>query len=245
MDVLSRFLVHPLICWLLLQQSFVLALHQGHNHAHHHHHHIRSLQTNTILSNSTTPEAIVARALTALAEINRLRVQQPAFNTYEFLNRSEAASKGHSAPPLEYGDASENGTVFKTKRQSSSNNSTMNGTSPGAYTIPPELAEAARILAEANTRVAEGNHSIVAAAMREKYSHKLQDTNKPKKHKRPEGLLSKFGNGQEGNSTTLDKRDSGYWMVDMAQRGTAPYATSGYRVGFIQYQADLELPNLS
>jgi len=109
----------------------------------------------------------------------------------------------------------------------------MNETSPGAYTIPPELIQAARLLAEANTLVPEGNHTDVAAAMKAKYGHKHRDTNRPKKLKQPEGLLSIFGTGHESNDTSVSKRDSGYWMVDMAQRGLAPYASSGYKVCFL------------
>lgn len=233
MNRFFKSLVRPLLCWLLLQQAFVVALHHSGDHVDNHLS-VRALaKTNTntsTLSNLTSPEAIVSQALAALAEINKLRVYQPLFNKHEFLNGSELASKGNLAPPLDYRDVSTNTTLSKTKRQSSPSNSTTNSTSPGAYTIPPELAEAARILAEANTRAPEGNHSDVAAAMRQKYSHNLQDTNRPEKHQRPEGLLSKFDDGHEGNSPTLDKRDSGYWMVDMAQRGSAPYANPGYKV---------------
>ena len=69
--------------------------------------------------------------------------------------------------------------------------------------------------------------------MKAKYGHKHRDTNRPKKLKQPEGLLSIFGTGHESNDTSVSKRDSGYWMVDMAQRGLAPYASSGYKVCFL------------
>ena len=235
MDTLISLFVRPLIYWLLLQPNFVLCIHGGHN-AHqnrHHHHFSRSSQIKGIASNSTSPDVLVSQALIALAEINKHRLQHPSFNTYEFQNASEATSRGHSAPFLEYGNVILNSTKVKSRRQNLSNNSTMNETSPGAYTIPPELIQAARLLAEANTLVPEGNHTDVAAAMKAKYGHKHRDTNRPKKLKQPEGLLSIFGTGHESNDTSVSKRDSGYWMVDMAQRGLAPYASSGYKVCFL------------
>lgn len=231
MNKLVGFFIRPLIYLLLLQPVIVLCRHGGHNAHHNHHHHFsRSLQTQGITSNASSPEFIVSQALIALAKINKLRLQHPSFNIYQFQNGSETASKGRSAPLLEYGDEISNGTDVKTRRQILTSNSTMNGKSLAAYTIPPELIEAARVLAEANTRVPEGNHTDVANAIKAKYGHKNLDTNRPEKLTQPEGLLSTFGNGHESNSTTVSKRDLGYWMVDMAQRGSAPYASSGYKV---------------
>lgn len=96
------------------------------------------------------------------------------------------------------------------------------------------MVEAARIVAESTPQVPTGNHSDVAGSIREKYSHKLADSYRPPKLQRPEGGLSRYGDGIETSSNESShhviKRDYGFWMADMAQLGSSPYAPSGYKV---------------
>ncbi|KAK8098917.1 LysM domain-containing protein [Apiospora kogelbergensis] len=217
----------------------------GHSHGHGHLHQQRG--HGTASPNSTTgithSEAMIKQALAALSEVNKLKIEQPLFNKYEFLSESDLASKGQLAQPLDYTGSS----VMNTSQDANAKREEVSPlTSPSSspsrlppsktYTIPPELAEAARIVAEFKPQRPNGNHSEVAERMREKYNLKANDTNRPEKLKRPEGRLATFGDGFEGSEAIpfglnrVNRRASGYWMVDMAQLGTAPYAATDYKV---------------
>ncbi|KAK1466641.1 hypothetical protein CCUS01_07251 [Colletotrichum cuscutae] len=103
------------------------------------------------------------------------------------------------------------------------NNSSAEISAPN-FSISPELAEAAKVLAESTPQVPKGNHSEVAKAIREKYVHKTNDTNTPESLKTPEGRLLVYGDDK------LSKRAEEWWMVSMGSSGTSPFAPSGYKV---------------
>ncbi|RSL89261.1 hypothetical protein CDV31_015909 [Fusarium ambrosium] len=158
-------------------------------------------------------------SLITLSDVNKARVEYPSFNKYELASDANMSL----ADPLDY---SVNAT--KRRRDVSNSGEGNNGTGLAApYTIPSELKDAARIVAESKPQKPTGDHAQVAAKIRAKYDHKLNDTNAPSPLDRPDGLLGTFGPDVE--QKTL-KRASGYWMVDMAQLGSAPYAPSGYKV---------------
>lgn len=249
-DSLSSWLLCSILVWGSpgVDASHGHGRSHGHSHGHGHLHQQRG--HGTASPNSTTgithSEAMIKQALAALSEVNKLKIEQPLFNKYEFLSESDLASKGQLAQPLDYTGSS----VMNTSQDANAKREEVSPlTSPSSspsrlppsktYTIPPELAEAARIVAEFKPQRPNGNHSEVAERMREKYNLKANDTNRPEKLKRPEGRLATFGDGFEGSEAIpfglnrVNRRASGYWMVDMAQLGTAPYAETDYKVSTV------------
>ncbi|KAK3896852.1 pectin lyase fold/virulence factor, partial [Staphylotrichum tortipilum] len=101
------------------------------------------------------------------------------------------------------------------------------------YHIPPELAEAARILAESSPQLPTGNHSEVVASARSKFIRHggptSDKTNTPLHLQTPEGRLSVY-DGVGGSSQESGNASNGYWMLDMASQGARPLAPSGYQV---------------
>lgn len=204
------------IVWgLLLLCSFAL----GHSNHHHHesHQHQQSHHGLTARDNATLSDAasLVEQALATLAKVNKARVEQPSRNKYELMSDSELSTQS-LAEPLDYS--------AKRRRELEEDGSSSNITTSVPYTIPSELVDAARIVAESQSQKPSGDHGKVAEAIRAKYSHKLNDTNVPSPLDRPGGLLGTFG--PDGKN----KRASTYWMSEMSQLGAAPFAPSGYKV---------------
>ncbi|KAH7309114.1 LysM domain protein [Stachybotrys elegans] len=178
-------------------------------------------------SNQTSPTdasatSIVEQALKVLAVVNKNRVEYPVFNANEFQDPDEDIKP---APLLDYtADPEEIISQIQRRANPSSDESPQSL----SYRIPPDLAEAARMVAESSPQVPEGDHEDVAAAMRRKYSGEgLNDTNIPTEKQAPEGLLGSFA----GASGGLEERASGYWMID-DQRfpGKSPFSPSNYKV---------------
>lgn len=214
------FLQLAFLTFLILAPVFGFKHHGHQHHGSHKHLHPRSGKdenSRTAGSGNTTlngPEDIVRSALAALSVVNKARVEHPLLNKFEF---DSTPGPIDTAPPLEYGNAT------LSKRSS-------NGTDPSdvvLYSISSELADAARVLAEATEQLPTGNHSEVAAAIRKKYSSKLNDTNAPEALDRPEGLLGTFG---PETSEITARAIYGYWMADIKHQAFAPYAPSGYKV---------------
>lgn len=164
-------------------------------------------------------QSIVRQALRILAAINKDRIDHPVFNKAEY---EDIDTQGQPAEPLDY----EADPESLRRRLSSRSDDDSSSTS---YSIPPELAEAARIVAESTPQQPQGDHDDVAATVRNKYARKdLNDTNTPREQLAPEGLLSKYAHEQTG---PIDKRDSGYWMIDdQSHPGKSPFSPSNYQV---------------
>lgn len=171
-------------------------------------------------SKTSAAVVLVEEGLSALSRVNKARVENPHFNKYKFQSGKITPKL---AAALQPSSIVNNGTTQKRQNQA---NSTIE-TAAKSYSISPELADAARIMAEATRQVAKGNHSTVAATMKKKYAHKTNDTNVPPSHKTPEGRLSVYGDDHEAKS----KRASAWWMVDMGSSGSSPFAPAGYKVG--------------
>lgn len=216
MRQLNYFVLHILLLLIIVTTSLAKT---EHDHSHHDHLHERSQLSNhnASSSNASANDAleIVNRALEVLKEVNRVRLENPLFNKHEF---KQDLKNPELAPPLDYSNSS---TVLH--RRGDTNSSVEDTT---VYTIPAELREAARIVAESEPQVPSGNHSDVAAAMKEKYALKTNDTNKPTSLKTPEGRLADFGD--DGDKAT--KRANANWMVDMGPSGSSPLAPKGYKV---------------
>jgi hypothetical protein len=203
------FSMYRMLCGLLVFCPLVLG-HTGHHHLHKRHHqhshHHDGMEARSDISISDA-ESAVEKALAALAEINKARVEHPSFNKYEMVEDSDLSLAG----PLDY---SSNST--KAKRDT--------GAAP--YVIPSELQDAARTVAESKPQKPSGDHAQVAARIKAKYDHKNNDTNSPDPLDRPDGRLGEFG---PDSKQKVMERAAGYWMVDMPQLGLAPYAPKGYK----------------
>src|SRR5262249_9227502 len=147
---------------------------------------------------------LIKNAHLALSYINKLRVEQPTLNKYELADASELEAQG-LANALDINNYGPNSTLLQRR----DNSTDAENAKPSPYSIPPELAEAARIVAEASAQLPTGNHSDVAAAIVAKYQHHSNDTNKPDPLQVPGGLLGTFGeNGADSGDGLIQKRAS-------------------------------------
>jgi hypothetical protein len=187
---------HSVLSWMslagiLLVLTCYLPVVKGFGHKHHpnHHHlHHRRASDKALLHNATTSgngkgssidatlaAKMIAQAHEAMAVANRLRLENIQYNRYEFLNSTSAQRSSTPAPPLDYTAVTSNRTVYQ--RNNHANSSYTNSTSY-SYTIPRELAEAARIVAEASPPApSDSNYAEVAANIKLKYRRTVNDTN--------------------------------------------------------------------
>jgi len=218
----------------------------SHNHHRHHHglHHKSSGHADELLarsslnttghnSSSNDPQELIKQALVALSVVNKARLDHPYFNNLELANSSSLERTVNTAPPLDYALGGP-GQDHARKRE-------LNSTSKDArksYSIPQELVDAARIVAESTSQFTAGDQPEIAAQIRKKYALIVNDTNVPQqKLIHPDGLLGyEPFNAQDiaSNETTshLESRQatSGYWMGNLPQRGISPFAPQGYKV---------------
>jgi hypothetical protein len=214
---------------------------------------VRRNATSPQYSNSTDEDAKskIQKALSAMAVLNKARLENCQFNQYEVQDSSATQQKKTLAPPLAYGGLSEtNSTLLR--RQSGTNTT---GTSIGSYIyyIPSELAIAAKILAEADAPSLPGPHASIASDIRAKYSLNVNDTNVSNQAlQRSPGLIAAVPDRAqkvetiEPQKAELRKREtsSDYWMmtININQRGSSPLAPAGYRVsGFLSNSGDISL----
>lgn len=202
---------------LLLHPFFVSTVYSGHHTGGHGRLHARTKSSNTLNSTSEADE-LVKKALAALATQNVARMKYPNFNKNEF---NYEVSQSEPAPPLQYKD--DETTLLRRGDDTAT-------TSAASYSIPTELAQAARVLAEANPPQPQGNHSDVSSSIRQKYSRAGNTTNTPMPLTAPDGLLGNWAVRAESNGSALAKRASSYWMADLPQRGYSPYASDDYKV---------------
>jgi hypothetical protein len=169
----------------------------------------------------------VRKALDALAVVNKLRMENINFNTYEF---SEPGVVREDAPPLDI-------DTPPTEEQARKRSTDGGGF---AYSIPKELREAARIVAEsAPPATPEGDHEKIAAAIRRKYARDTNDTNVPRQALLHQDDSSGLAAGWQDHlyPKTSDRLDEvvkrateSYWMTTIQQRGSSPFAPEGYQV---------------
>ncbi|RLL97668.1 hypothetical protein CFD26_105896 [Aspergillus turcosus] len=178
---------------------------------------------------------MVKNALAVLAQVNKDRVQNPNFNQYALEEPQPIKESFATAPPLDYSpEAVENARLLKREAPST----TTRGNK--AYSIPPELARAAKIVAESVDNTPSGNHSDVAADIRRKYGQGKRHTNNP-----PQALVQSNGLYDfqsfaeianvslvdQESTTGLQKRaPSLYWMPQMEKNGRSPFAPDGYKI---------------
>jgi hypothetical protein len=169
----------------------------------------------------------VRKALEALAIVNKLRLENINFNTYELADPKVSTNE---APPLDI-DNPPTEEVAKKRSQE---------TGSFAYSIPEDLREAARIVAEsAPPGVPEGDHEQVAASIRRKYALRTNDTNVPQQalvqREEPgaaafEGTSNLYPANGTGSDSIAKRAADSYWMTTIQQRGSSPFAPEGYKV---------------
>jgi hypothetical protein len=203
---------------------------------------------------------LVQRALKTLSVVNKLRLDNIQFNSYEY---KTSTTPPQAAPPLDLDTPAEE--LSKKAPRKRADGGTNFGSQSFAYSIPEELRRAARIVAEsAPPAKPEGNHESIAAQARKKYALKTNDTNAPHQKLRQSNGLFEFAPGWDergvsipstgnvtgllknseavtgsGSGESLSKRQasssSSYWMVTMQQRGKSPFAPDGYKVIELRY----------
>jgi hypothetical protein len=249
---LQQFLIFLLV-------GFLYTAH-AHSHGHGHHgklhqlhdeHHVSRDASSRARNSSGSAADIIARFQLAMAVANQAIIESPKENAP---NTTSRGHKGTKAQPLDYSGnfhQHANGTVF---RRDASGNTVSNSTRE-SYTVPAEVVEAARVLAEANPLPPADYDALLAdvrARMAKRKAH-FNDTNVMKqKMQRPSGLVEYVNpsemaitvqNGTQvagpkhpddyidKTGVKLGKRETTkFWMETMTQRGSAPYAPSGYKV---------------
>ncbi|KAJ5710984.1 hypothetical protein N7488_005140 [Penicillium malachiteum] len=133
----------------------------------------------------------VSRALKVLEYRNKLRLENVQYNNYKLSTPSESRSDPDSAP-LDYSQKSVESSM-KSNLNNQTTRRSSGTTDQYGYSIPPELREAARIVAELTPpSPSTGNHSAVAALMDAKYGNGVKDTSAPLQNHRTYNGLSDF-----------------------------------------------------
>lgn len=180
-----------------------------HNRGHyalHHAAHRAMARPGDVISNSTSTsnssaEALEAEAQARMAIANKLRLDNPRFNKNSFPPDHFQANQT-KAPP-----------IVSTRGLWRRDNASV----PFDYSIPPELLQAAKEIAESTSHTsAVSKYAEEAAALKAQYWPETNDTNTPAPAKEPM------------NHAT--KRDSAFWMASMNMNGIAPYAGGTYKV---------------
>ncbi|KAF3492429.1 LysM domain-containing protein [Arthroderma uncinatum] len=192
---------------------------------------------------SNDAEKLIQRVKDALRVVNKGRIDNPHFNKYEFKPVSAAlkTSRYQDLPSLfTLADAifDKNPSHYALTDRSAASKAIA--AKDFAYSVPQELAEAAKLVAESSPPSRLSNEpSQVAARVQEKYKLQVNDTNTPPQaHIHPNGLdgyIEPVDDIQmplmSSNSSAIDKRAArNFWMADLPQRGASPFAPAGYKV---------------
>lgn len=186
------------------------------------------------LSDLEESQEMVKNAHYALAVMNKGRLAYPQGNTYEF-QHGGAADKFKTAPLLEHKDIDS----FRPSVATVALNDTTPSTKDPhrfSYTISPELAEAARIVAESSPEPLPSHPDADIAQIVGKYRTKQNDTNMP-----PQTYVSSNGldggmifdapEPEDSEKSELRKRGSDdFWLIEMSDSGSSPFAPEGYKV---------------
>ncbi|KAJ5552813.1 pectin lyase-like protein [Penicillium frequentans] len=232
-----RHLIGTLCLFLLLGWLPII---QASQHGHHSHDHLHKRHNNTASYDSNySAKEVVEEALKALRIANKLRVDNSQFNKWEFQN-SESDNRGSSAVPLsDYLDSMKNTSLARLVKRSVTNNSNPLESNPKyGYTLSPEIAKAAKEVAESQKPTPwDVDYASIASKIRAKWSTGTNDTNAMiQKLSRSNGLDKYTSFDQpDGLQTSIGhenaKRDtSSYWMASLEQNGASPYAESGYKI---------------
>lgn len=156
-------------------------------------------------------------SLPKIAAANKMKLQQPRFNTRQFPDGG-----GAGVPP---GQNTTGIPVIGRRGVPGNTTTTGNSTASRDYSLSPELVAAARLVAEATTNMpAASGYTDKAAMLKAQYWGQTS----------PSSGDNANVTGDGSTSSSLEDRAaaaSSFWMASMSMNGVAPYATaSGYKV---------------
>lgn len=186
--------------------------------------------------------AIVAGFQQVMAVANKHILSHPQGNVYKLKESSTgAAVPGPTAAPLAYTPGGNGAVAAAGSRRGLgiANQTTPAALNVTSYTIPPEVVEAARMLAEAaavsSPDTLRDEYAALVARVKVTFNTPESSTNVPlQRLKRPSGLVEYVPYDelrevvQNGSAATGPA--SIFWQETISQRGSAPYAPAGYKV---------------
>ncbi|PYI09614.1 pectin lyase-like protein, partial [Aspergillus sclerotiicarbonarius CBS 121057] len=99
------------------------------------------------------------------------------------------------------------------------------------YGITPQVAEAARIVAEASPLPPPSDYGVDIAQVSNRYRRASPDTNAPSdKYQAPSGNRSSPTGACVPQTTCNGQPTTEFWMTTIEQRGSSPFAPGGYKV---------------
>lgn len=240
------------ICSLVFCAPFLASAHLHHHGGSKHNHLHVSRGSNKDLGEDDSLEKalkLLANGQAAMALANKAIITNPRRNRLEVLNSTELV-KTQTAPPLL--DYSSNSTARLLVARSGKGSEGNEAESDMRYTLPDDLIEAARLVSESWTPPEEGSDDYAAAVLdlKKTYKNQVEDTNMmPPMLQYGSGLVSRveeppsafrYGGNEsdliepvreDDGSEGLKKRGSNdWWMATIQQRGSSPFAPSGYKV---------------
>ncbi|RYP62497.1 hypothetical protein DL769_007276 [Monosporascus sp. CRB-8-3] len=223
-----------------------------HDHSKHAHLHVSRRRGSASYGHAALDEArkLLASGQAAMARANHAIVSDPRRNRFEVLNSTELAKARTPPPPLDYRSNVTTPSLEARGGKVASGNGTERDM---RYTVPDELIEAARLLSESWKPSDEnmgGGYAAAVSYLQNKYKYKVNDTNMmPPMLQYGSGLISRVEElpsafRYAGNASDMvepaheDERDerlqkrgaSDWWMATIPQRGSSPFAPSGYKV---------------
>ncbi|GAB1214598.1 hypothetical protein ATERTT37_003762 [Aspergillus terreus] len=183
-------------------------------------------------------QELVKNAHEALKVANKGLLEYPQWNQYGF-QQDNNAERLQKAPDLAY----EGPTAFqafhsRVKLDSAGLEATIQNGTAFRYTISPDLAEAARLVAEASPSPIPSDYGVDIAKIVGQYRVTPNDTTMPQQvHRGPNGLDGYVPGPTNTPKVTgstyseLRKRasETDFWLTRIAQRGLSPFAPAGYK----------------
>lgn len=221
-------IIYALLVLVLGPLSLVRAGHHGHQA--HYDLHVRHADTHghdhlfPERDSLAAAHALVNASLPKIAAANRMKLQQPRFNTRQFPPDGGAAAAARNTTGIPV--IGRRGVLTNTT-SIGSGAAAGNGTTSRDYIISPALAAAARMVAEATTNTpAASGYTNKAAALKAQYWGQTSPSS-------GDNANVTGDNASGGETTPIEARAaaSSFWMASMIMNGVAPYATaSGYKV---------------
>ncbi|EEU38415.1 uncharacterized protein NECHADRAFT_106587 [Fusarium vanettenii 77-13-4] len=239
-----RFLLFLLYMTLSVFATGHQHTHSKHSHLHSPHHSHKRASNSSSHDGSSLDEArkLLAAGQAAMAHANRAIIANPRPNRLEVLNATELAKAQEPPPPLDY----RNVTASSLKARDSGN-----GTAKDLrYSVPDELIKAARLLSEnwkPSPKDLDGGYAADVQHLKDDFMIKVNDTNMmPPMLQYDSGLIkhveeppsafrysaneSDIAEPAADKDESLGKRAStDWWMATISQRGSSPFAPSGYQ----------------
>lgn len=240
-------------CFLFLVVILISGVHARHGttgkHHHAHHHKARDASVYPSVTSSAisqtfqnTPtdlaeaQQMVKNAHQALKIANKGRLTYPEWNEYKFQDGNTLKMAFQQAPALEYASPGAG-------KETSSPHAIRDGTNTTRfrYTVSPELAEAARVIAEAFPSPVPTDYGVDIAKVISMYRVTPNDTNTPPRVRPARNGLdtvvyptSDNDNSEDTQHSDLRKRATTkeYWLTELAKKGSSPFAPAGYKVSF-------------